>query len=147
MKNKNKKPAFGILELLLAGSVFILLLVSTIGLLLYSRSYLKENSMYLEALSLADEGMTATSIIRDRNFSNLADGSHGLLFFNEEWIFQGNYDEKGVFKREIFISTVEDGLKEVTVDISWDYGGNKNKKISLSGYFSQWAEKEIEIEP
>ncbi|MFA5644653.1 MAG: hypothetical protein WC928_03980 [Patescibacteria group bacterium] len=138
---KNKKLfGFGSLELLLAGSIFILLLTSITGLLLYGRDSLDKDNLSSRASLLANEGLTAVENIRQVSFDNLIDGVHGLYFSGGEWGFLGSYDEKNDFRRTVTISSLSPTEKRVAIEIIWPKKFGRLGRVLLVKHFSKWPE-------
>lgn len=139
------KKGFGVLEILLSSSIFILLLVSVTGLLLYGRDSLSKDNLSSRASLLANEGMMAVESIRNKDFAELSDGVHGLTFSGGEWIFSGQYDETVGFKRVVTISTISEKEKKAVVEIAWTKKFNRLGRVILSKHFTDWAKVSNEI--
>ncbi|HOZ53095.1 MAG TPA: DUF2341 domain-containing protein [bacterium] len=137
------KKGFGVLEILLSSSIFILLLVSVTGLLLYGRDSLSKDNLSSRASLLANEGMMAVESIRNSDFAGLSDGVHGLVFSGGEWNFSGQYDETAGFRRVVTISTISEKEKKAVVEISWTKKFNRLGRVILSKHFTDWAKIDL----
>ena len=91
---RNKKIGFSSVEILLAGSVMGLVLVSLLGFLFYASDSIKGDNISSRSSFVAKEGLEAVSSIRDRGFVNLVDGVYGLSF-SGQWDFTGTSDQIG----------------------------------------------------
>lgn len=137
--NKKLKSGFGILEMLLASSIFILLLMSVIGLLLFSRDSLHKDNLSSRASLLASEGLSAVESIRDRDFSNLVDGVYGLSFENNQWIFFEDSDTKLDFTRRVTISSISEDEKKVSVEVNWFKSYSRLGRVLLTRHYTNWS--------
>lgn len=135
---RKKLKAFGGIEIILAGSIMTLTMVSLLGLLFYSQDSIKRENLSSKASSVANEGMEAVSSIRDRAFSELTEGLHGLSFIDGQWEFLGQSDDTGNFSRTVTVSTVSENIKKVAVAVNWLRGPGRISGISLYKYFSNW---------
>ncbi len=141
MKNISKKlKGFGALELILAGSIFVLIVVSVSGLLLYGRDSLDKDNLSSRASLLANEALSAIEDIRSISFSELIDGVHGLHFSGGQWSLLGESDQRDGFTRRVTISSISDNEKKVSIDVSWFKKFSRLGKISLTKYFTRWNE-------
>ena len=69
---------FSVVEVLLAASIFSLLVTALVGAFLYGQESSALAGARARAGQLADEGLEASRSIRDGAFTNLTDGAHGL---------------------------------------------------------------------
>lgn len=138
LRSNNTKDAFGLLEMLLAGSIFVLLLFSVISFLLFGRDALQKDNLSTRASLIASEGMTAIESIRAINFNNLVDGVYGLSFNNGAWSLFGNFDEVGDFTRFVTISTISDKEKKVSVEVNWFKSYSRLGRVNLVKHFIDW---------
>ena len=139
---KNKKPAFGGVEILLAASILSLILVSLMGLLFYTQDAILSGNLSSRASLVAEEGLEAVSSIRDREFSNLIEGLHGLSFSGGEWIFSGDSDQVGEFTRSITVSSISENVKKIAVLVTWFKSQGRLGSISMYKYLTNWQEFE-----
>lgn len=143
--NKKLKSGFGILEMLLSSSIFVLLLMSVVGLLLFSRDSLQKDNLSSRASLIANEGLSAVESIRDRNFSNLVDGVYGLKFENNQWIFFEDSDSISDFTRRVTISSISAEQKKVSVEVNWFKSFSRLGRVLLTRYFTDWSKIEDDI--
>lgn len=134
MSNKG----FSLIELIIVSSVFTLLATSFVSVYLFSNKVNRVSGDKARAVFLAEEGLEAVRNIRDENFSNLADGTYGLVISGGQWIFSGVNDVTDIFTRSLTISTINTDTKEITSTVVW---GAKN--YSLKTRLSNWTKEVV----
>ncbi|GMR19181.1 MAG: hypothetical protein BMS9Abin34_311 [Patescibacteria group bacterium] len=144
-----------IVEILLAMGLFALVVGGAVGAVVqaFSANRLGEEESY--AGLLASEGVEAARAIAARDYSNLANGSHGVSSSGGEWVFSGTSDSFGKFTRTITVSNVyRDGggdiiasggtldllTKRVKSEVTWNFSPNRNNRSSATMYFTRWTE-------
>ncbi len=133
-----KQSGATLIEFLVAMIVLVAAL-ATISALFYNAHIGSRQSVErTKAVFLAREGLEAVRSIRADNFDNLTVGIHGLILSEGQWTLAGSYDEVEKFRREINISTVEEGLKKVTADISWEITPVRPGSVSLTEHFADY---------
>lgn len=132
-----KKEGFSLVEAVIAVSIFsIFVVIAATNFTLPNKS-ISSAGQEARAAHFAGEGLEAARNIRDSNFSNLADGSHGLATNGTAWSFSGSQDKPDIFIRKIKISSIDANTKELESEISWTDKG-KSKKISLKERLTNW---------
>ena len=129
---------FSLVEVLLAVSVFGLLVTGLVGGLIYGQQSTAIAGMRSRAAMLADEGLEAVRNIRDENFSNLTDGTYGLTTTGNQWNLSGTSDTTDIFTRQIVISAVDANRKQLTSTISWQQNPQRAGQIQLVTYPTNW---------
>jgi Tfp pilus assembly protein PilV len=92
----------------------------------------------MRASLLAEEGLEAARNMRDENFSNLVDGTHGLIISGNQWQFSGTQDITDYFTRQIVISTVDSNTKNIVSTVSWQQNGQRPGTVSVSTRLTNW---------
>lgn len=153
-KNRMKHKAFSLIEILLAIFLFTLFSVTVVYLSIDTASRATQVEVKNEALLYAEEGLEAVRNIRDRDYLDLASGTHGLSFANDTWTLGTAPETIDVYyQRSVLIEDVyRDGngdiattgtldleTKKVTATVTWDWKGVLPKTISLSTYLSNWT--------
>ena len=135
---RRKNKGFSLVEALLAVSIFSLSITSLVTAIIYGRESSALAGSRARASYLANEGIEILRDMRDDNFSNLTDGSHGLAVSEGKWVFSGSSDTTEIFSRQIAISSVDSNTKQVAVTVSWPQNLQRNGLISLSTYLTNW---------
>lgn len=130
---------FSLVEVLLAVSVFGLIVTGLIGGLIYGQQSTALAGQRARAAILADEGLEAVRNIRDENFTNLTDDTpHGLAISDNKWILLGTSDTTDIFTRAITISTVDANRKQITSTVTWQQNPQRTGLVSAVTYLTNW---------
>ena len=116
-----KRGGFFSVEALLAVAIFALLVTALVGAYLYGQESTVFSGNHARATMLAEEGLEAVRNIRDENFFNLTDGTHGLTISGNQWILSGSSDASGIFTRQISISSIDAERRQISSSVSWHY--------------------------
>jgi len=145
-----------IIEIIVAVGIFTLIASSIVILYLGSHSTNLRDTERLQADMYLQQGMEATRSIRDYNFSNLTNGTHGLTDINTYWEFSGSSNTFGQFTRSITVAdvqrnsscvivdsggTIDNNSKKVTVTVTWDLEGGNSTSISTMEYLNKWTDQ------
>jgi len=131
---------FSIVEVLLAGATFSLIITALVGGLVYGREASALGGARGRAALLAEEGLEAVRNIADEDIANLVDGTYGLAQSGGVWTFLGVSDVTDQFTRVIGISTVDAEHKEVTSTVTWQQNPSRTGQVQLTTRFSTWTE-------
>ncbi len=129
---------FTVIEIIIASSVLALLLTSLVGVFIFINQTLQFSGSKKEAVFLAEEGLEAVRNIRDEDFPNLVDGTHGLAISSNQWAFSGSEDITDGFTRHLEISTIDLNTKEVISVVDWQQRGIL-RTVSLITQLTNWA--------
>lgn len=132
------KRGFSLVEVLLAVSIFGLIVTVLTGGLIYGQQSTAIAGMRSRAAVLADEGLEAARNIRDENFSNLTDGGYGLAISGNQWVFSGTSDVTDIFTRSVTISAVDANRKLVTSSVAWQQNQQRAGSVVLTTYLTNW---------
>lgn len=148
LKLNRNKPAYSLVEVLVAVFVFVSISTALIYLLVETGIANLQEKDRLTAIAMAEEGVEAARNIRDSGWENLTPGTHGLLKQNNEWIFSGEYDKdfNQRFERRVSVSEISSDRYLITSTIEYNFAGLRNISISDSTYLTNWR-KVIEPEP
>ena len=154
MINNNKQAGFSLIEAIVALGVFALLAAtvsSTAGIGYLSE---KQSGERIIAQAYITEGIEATKSIRNRGWSELIDGSHGLQSSKGYWEFNGTEDALDKYTRQIVISSVyrdensnivnigEGNIdlhtKLVTVTVTWELSPGTDNELVVNNYLTNW---------
>jgi Tfp pilus assembly protein PilV len=137
---RNLSKGFFLVEVLLAGAVFVLLATAFIGAYLYGQESTALAGNRARAVLLAEEGLEAVRNIRDDQFSNLTNGTHGLAISGNQWVFSGTQDTSGIFVRQITISPVTATRKNVTGTVTWQQNPSRTGSVVLTTRLTKWTQ-------
>lgn len=149
INKKKKRPGFSLVEVLLAIAIFALISTSIIYLLIDAGTTNHQNQDRVVASALADEGMEATRAIRDANWSNLQEGTHGLINSDNHWQFSGasDIDPTNRFTRQITISMINTDRFQIISTITWQSLLGFESSISASSYLTNWRKDTTVVAP
>jgi len=154
--NKIKSQAgLSIIEIIIAIALFVIISASSVGAVLGSFSTSRLGDEQNLANAIAAEGIEAVESIRNQDWFNLTNGSHGLTLSGSTWIFSGasDIDGSGKFTRVITISdisrdlngdivtsggTVDPNTKKVVSTVSWDFTPTRNNSVVAEAYLTNW---------
>ena len=111
---------FSLVEVLLAVSIFTLIVTGFAGAFLYGQESTVLAGNHVRATFIAEEGLEIIRNIRDASFTNLVDGTHGLAVSGNQWVLSGSSDITDIFTRQITISTIDADTKQiVSFELMW----------------------------
>ncbi len=111
---KKNQKGFSLIEILLAGSFFVVVAIGTIAVLLNSREASRNTALFNQAVLMAEEGKDILKTIRDRDFNALNLGSNqALVFEDSKWRLKQNPEDEddtsaGLKRRTSIESAVKD---------------------------------------
>ncbi len=125
--------------MLLAATVFGLLVTGLTGALIYGRSATATAGDRTRAVQLADEGIQAATNIRNSSYGNLADTTGaGLAQSSGQWVFSGTSDTSGIYTRQITITTSSTNHKTVASTVTWPQAGNTTGQVTVTATLTNW---------
>lgn len=127
-----------LVEVLIALGLFVIIMSSVIIFFFNGQFSAINSGKIREALGVARNGIEASRFIRDDAWGNLVDGDHGLVFTGTQWQFSGTSDVTGEFTRKITISLVEDNVKQILSEVTWQDVRLGQQQVSLVTYLSDW---------
>lgn len=134
----NKSLGFSLVEVLLTAAIFSTLIVALIGVLSLGEEASALGGKRSQAVLLSEEGLEAVRNIRDENFSNLVDGSYGLIKVANQWTLDVTPDINGIFTRTINISTIDVNTKLIISSVDWQQNLQRTGNIVLTTYLTNW---------
>lgn len=132
-----QQAGFSPVEVLLAATIFGFLATALIGAIVYGQTGTAQAGDRARAQAIAEEGAEAVRNIRDAGFSNITDGTYGLVQSGNIWTLSGSSDVSGIFTRQVAISTVDSARKNVTVTVSWPQGST-TAQTTVSSRLTNW---------
>ena len=134
----SSKKGFSLVEVLLSGSLFGLIVAALLSAYLYGQESSSLSGNRARAVFLAEEGLEAVRNIRDEDYANLTNGTHGLDKSTNEWIFSGSSDTTGIFDREVVIADDGASRKSITVNVDWQQNQVRTGLVSLVTRLTEW---------
>lgn len=138
IKKVHNKRGFGLIEIILAVSVFALSVMGLTGGLVYGEQSSVLALHRAQAVLLAEEGLEATRNIADESFSNLTDGDFGLAIENNSYIFSGSSDVWDIYERQITVQNVDANTKQITSRVSWSQNVLNTGNIEFTTHITNW---------
>ncbi len=156
---KINKKAQILIEISIGMGLFAMIAAALITLTIGSYQSNIQTAKETKASHLASEGIEAAQAIKNYNWENLANGSHGLTYVNGFWEIQDSSPENiGPYTREIIVESlsrqnnfcgslqgqgvIDPDIKKVISKITWQSAPSKSRTIELVSYFSNWANPE-----
>jgi len=140
LKISTEKQGFSVVEALLAGSLFILIVSAFIGAVIYGEESTATAGNAARGAGITEEGLEAARNIRDGGFANLTAGNHGLAVSGGQWIFSGTSDVVNIFTREINVAlnSLGSGSRSITASSAWTATPTRNVSTSIFSYLTNW---------
>lgn len=130
---------FSTIEALLASTILILIVTAFMGAYIYGSESTALAGQRARATFLAEEGLEASRNIRDDSFSNLVDGTRGLVISSNQWTYSGSSDTTDNFyTRQITISTAGTSRKQVACTVTWQANPQRTGSVTLTTYLNSW---------
>ncbi|OHB06437.1 MAG: hypothetical protein A3B16_02385 [Candidatus Zambryskibacteria bacterium RIFCSPLOWO2_01_FULL_45_43] len=132
------KKGQSLLEVLIAAGIFIM--VSTAGIFLFfgGQSISVDSTNAGRSLEYASEGLEAVRSIRNRDWGEVATGTHGLVFSANQWQFNGLQDAKDIFTRQVSVTESASNTKKIISTVSWQFDPDRPQTISLTEQLTNW---------
>jgi prepilin-type N-terminal cleavage/methylation domain-containing protein len=156
MKKKSElKKGFSLIEVILATAIFSVFTVAAIMVMIGSQKSSLQAEQMDFATAYATEGIEAVRSIRNDSFDRLSDAqSSGLLFSNDSWEFDGEYNESGIFRRIIVVEKArrdgdgnitldendqeDENMKRIVSTVNWEASSGGNVSVEFVAYLSRW---------
>ena len=132
------RQGFLLLEGILAGFIFLLLAATLTGASLFGEQSTLFAGQRARAAMLCEEGLEATRQLRDADFSNMVDGSYGLVVADGQWVFSVESDTTDGFDRVITVASLDEHRKQVTSSVDWEQDVQRHGSVSAVTYFTDW---------
>lgn len=134
-----KQKGFSTIEALLASSILVLIVTAFMGAYIYGSESTASAGQRSKATFLAEEGLEASRNIRDSGFSNLSNGTNGLVISSGQWTFSGTSDiTDSFYTRQITISTAGTNRKQVVSTVTWQQNNQRTGSVSLTTNLTNW---------
>src|SRR3989344_3285840 len=109
-----------LVEILIALGIFAIVVSATALVFFGGQEFAAGSIESRTGVEKARTGAEALRIIRDKKWTDLTDGIHGLQFLaSGSWQLTGSPDVSDGFTRTVSISTDFDGIKHIDLTVSW----------------------------
>ncbi len=150
---KTKGAGFTLVELVVAVAIFAILIGGMATLITGSHLSALENAKRVKAGAMLSETWEALHAIRNGDFTQITNGTHGLSFSNGYWEFYSDSDERDNITRRVTVTDVRrDGnsdivesggdvdsdSKKILIEISWSPYTGQNQSISVNTYLHNY---------
>lgn len=137
-KHQAGQRGFSAVEVLLAATVFGVLVTAIIGAIVYGRQSVANAGDRNRANLIAEEGLEAVRNIRDADYANLTNGTYGLAINSGVWNLSGAQDTTDIYTRQITIADNDTNRKLITARVTWGTG-NQTKETTVTTQLTNWA--------
>ena len=134
----NIRQGFLLIEIILTSALFVLFVTAFSGVFYYGLQSSTLSGDRLRAVMIAEEGQEAVKSIKNNNFSNLVDGTYGLVYSSSSWNFAGAQDVSGIFTRRVTIANAGVSRKNITVTVTWQQAPDRVGSVSTSARLTNW---------
>lgn len=139
---KYKNNGLSLVEVVLASSLFLIVVMGLSGALLYGQESTRTSGGLARAGFLADEGLSALRNMRDSGYSNMTNwnsGGIGITKNNNQWEFSATNAVDG-FTRETKVSSFgyPHDRAQVTAEISWQQTLSRLGFLYVRTHFTNW---------
>ena len=136
-----KIKAFSLVEAILSIGLFMLIATLFTGAVFFGVQSSVVSGNRARAANLAEEGLEAVRNMRDEDFSNLSDGTYGLILTNNggvnEWTLTGS-ETVDIFTRQITIATVDGNTKNIISSVAWEQTPQNAGTVTVAMNLKNW---------
>ena len=130
-----------LVEILIALGIFAIVVSATALVFFGGQEFAAGSIESRTGVEKARTGAEALRIIRDKKWTDLTDGIHGLQFLaSGSWQLTGSPDVSDGFTRTVSISTDFDGIKHIDLTVSWYHLPEGTRSIEFSQTLSPLEE-------
>jgi len=134
-----QRGGFSLVEIILAVGIIAVVVSVFVGALVYGQESTAIAGQRARAVLLAEEGVEAARNLRDGAFTNLTDGTFGIVASGGQWILSGSSDSTDIFNRQLAISTATASKKKlVTSTVAWQQTQQRLATVSVASELTNW---------
>lgn len=137
-KERLRTSGLSLIEVLLAAALFAIVVTTFTGALLYGQESAVLAGARARAVLIASEGIEAVRSMRDSDFANLANGTHGLALMGGVWTLTGSSDVTDQFTRTITIADAGTSRKSITSTVTWQQNAQRIGTVVLQTELTDW---------
>jgi len=150
------QSGFGLVETIVAVGLFMIIAGGGASVILQSLTLNRLSENQTDATLYAQEGLEATRSLQRQGWSNMSLGTYGLSSSSGGWAWTGTNNTKGVFTRQIALTsvqrngsgtivtsggTVDPDTIKATSTVTWNFTPTRSNSVSLSQYFTNWTKQ------
>ncbi|XOU94294.1 MAG: type IV pilus modification PilV family protein [Candidatus Kerfeldbacteria bacterium] len=151
--NRYNNKGFSVIELMIAMTVFIMVVSGIMFLVLDAQSANRQGAERTKASLISQQGIEATYSIANQGWKNLVDGTYGIDDTGMIWEWLGNSNVIDFFTRQIIIDSVYRDIngdivetggsidfdsKKVTVKTIWDFTTARPSEVTVESILTNW---------
>jgi len=131
------------LDILLGVAIFAIFIGIAGHSLLTSQRLTISSGDRLRAVSLTEEAIEAVRSIRDGDFDDLIEGTHGIRIGDDGiWEFNGSETvSSDGYTTGIVITAVDDNRYSASATTTWDFGVQRSGSVTISSTYSNWRQE------
>ena len=95
------------------------------------------------AAYLAEEQLDALREMRERGFSNVITGAHGLKLTSSGWAFSGTSVTNNGFTKQVVVSSLGTDWLGVKSTVKWNFGKTRSGNVVLNSYITDWHKADV----
>ncbi len=127
-----------LLEAVIAVGVFAIFLAGIgLSLVLGERSTVAAGDR-TRAVFLASQQLEAVREIRNRDFSLLTSGTHGVKLTKTGWSFSGSSILKNGYRSNVVLTTHDTDWTDVLSSVSWNFGNTRSGSVLFESSITNW---------
>jgi len=134
-----RKPAFSLIEVVLAISLFAVFSLSSVSILLYSEENFLSIGQSSRASFLAEEAIEAARAVKNEDFTLLTDGDHGISSSSGKWQFSGTEDAVDGFTRRVSVNSLDPDTKKIATRVSWLKKSGQTASVNYETQLTNWS--------
>jgi Tfp pilus assembly protein PilV len=144
-----------VIEVLVAVGIFVIISVTALSAIIGATNIGRLTKEQTQAAQFAQQGYEASVSIKNNDWTNLVNGTHGLSSAGSQWSFSGgsDVDSSGKFTRTILIEsvnrdannvivnsggTVDENTKKITINVAWNPSPTRSNDVTYVSYLTNW---------
>lgn len=139
------KAGFSLAEIILSIAVFSLVGTIIISAFIYGRQATQQAGDRARAAELTNETMEAVRNIANPSYSNLSSYANGTTYYlttaGNQWQLSTIPNVvDGIYTRTVTFADGPNGSREITVNVGWQIGPQRNGSVSAKSYLANWRQ-------
>jgi prepilin-type N-terminal cleavage/methylation domain-containing protein len=131
---------YSLIEIMIALALFSMISSGVLALLFSDRFVRFAGEQSIGVSQYAEEGAEAVRMMREQRWSNLADGTFGLVKSGSDWILQGTSDTRNGMTRQIIITSRDANSKIIKSQVTYTAFGGRTATVSVPVMLTDWRD-------